>query len=331
MKNTINNHDFSEAGDTGLSTLLILQQLMETMTFELQCDVGIEVDLHPSDVFDLIGGSGTGGIAAILIGRLGLSVSEAIDVYKNELAPLLFGPFPTSKDEKQAATLALEATMQKIVAEFGGSGDLRLREPTSPRRSCKTFVLALTPHYLNDPVDLLRTYHARIPSLDMMIWQAMRATTSNRNRFLDVEINYSHCGVPYVGADYGRCNPIKVLLDEAHHLFRGPKIASVTCVGAGHGGIIALPSGSDDNPSEIMFRMARDCERDAMEISNRFDEGEKNEPGYNPYARLSVEQGMQTAGGLDYLVIERHTEAYLAFPFISKRIEAIVGRLTKPR
>ncbi|KAH8792253.1 hypothetical protein DL96DRAFT_427971, partial [Flagelloscypha sp. PMI_526] len=177
-----------EAGDTGLSTLLILRELMELMSHNLGEDVGTQFDLHPHEVFDLIAGSGTGGIAALLVGHLRLPVSAAIHLYCDRLAPLLFEPFPTSSDEKHAATLALEAAMQEIVANITTSADLQLQEPTSPTSSCKTFVLGLSPINMKYGIRL-RTYRSKCnESPNASIWQAMRATTSNRDRFLDIRI-----------------------------------------------------------------------------------------------------------------------------------------------
>ncbi|KAH8832454.1 hypothetical protein DL96DRAFT_1458304 [Flagelloscypha sp. PMI_526] len=319
----------SEAGDTGLSTLLILYELMERIAENLENDVGTRFSFHPHEVFDLIAGSGTGGIAALLLGRLGRSVSEAIEVYVNQLAPLLFGSLPASADEKQAATLTLEAKMQNIVKDFGKRDDLRLHEPASQMRSCKTFVLTLMPDNLDGALPVrLRTYKTRNPSPNPPIWQAMRATTSNRNRFLDVKIRGDY--VHYFGTDYGNANPIKALLDETRILFRGQKFASVTSIGAGHRSIIAMPNESHSNPSETMFQMARDCERDAYEVAVRFSDEQENEPEeYNPYARLSVEQGMQSVEGLDSGAIEAHTKQYLRHPETIRTIDAIVNRLSK--
>ncbi|KAH8832456.1 hypothetical protein DL96DRAFT_1522630 [Flagelloscypha sp. PMI_526] len=324
-----------EAGDTGLSTLFILQELMERMTKDLENDVGTRFDLQPSDVFDLIAGSGTGGIAALLVGRLGLSVADAIEVYCGRLAPILFGPLPASADDKQAATLDLEATMQKIVKDFGKREDLRLQEPASQVRSCKTFVLTHTPIHLNPGLPLrLRTYKSQNQSPNVMIWQAMRATTSNRNRFSDVEVddpvgNYSNRAF-YVGTDYGSGNPIKALLDETGTLFRGQKVASVTSIGAGRRNVITMQDESHSNPLETMFQMARDCDRDADEVAERFrDESKLNRD--NPYARLSVEQGIQTAGALDNGAILAHTNSYLISRETSLNLDTIVDRILRPR
>jgi predicted acylesterase/phospholipase RssA len=72
-------------GVRGLSSLLILQDLMENIAKEekrLHIRHNDNNDLpHPCDYFDLIGGTSTGGIIAILLGRLRLDVRECISIY----------------------------------------------------------------------------------------------------------------------------------------------------------------------------------------------------------------------------------------------------------
>ena len=64
-------------GIGGLSSLLILESLMDNI-HEIQ---GHDHNIEPWQVFDLIGGSGTGGLFAIMLGRLRMSVQECIDEY----------------------------------------------------------------------------------------------------------------------------------------------------------------------------------------------------------------------------------------------------------
>lgn len=59
-------------GVRGLSSLLILREIME--------EVGRRVKAHepalPCQYFDLIGGTGTGGLIAIILGRLRMVISR---------------------------------------------------------------------------------------------------------------------------------------------------------------------------------------------------------------------------------------------------------------
>ncbi|KAF9892053.1 hypothetical protein FE257_002459 [Aspergillus nanangensis] len=59
-------------GVRGLSTLHILKEVLES--------VGAERTPKPCEYFDIIGGSGSGGLIAILLGRLKLDIDECIDL-----------------------------------------------------------------------------------------------------------------------------------------------------------------------------------------------------------------------------------------------------------
>jgi patatin-like phospholipase/acyl hydrolase len=64
-------------GIRGLSELVILEEIMNRIKF----DLNIDGDLLPADFFDLIGGTSTGGLIAILLGRLRFSVPRARKEY----------------------------------------------------------------------------------------------------------------------------------------------------------------------------------------------------------------------------------------------------------
>jgi len=59
---------FDGGGVRGLSSLLILREIMETIERETDAD-GTPL---PCEYFDLIGGTGSGGLIAIMLGRLGM-------------------------------------------------------------------------------------------------------------------------------------------------------------------------------------------------------------------------------------------------------------------
>lgn len=68
-------------GVRGLSSLYILKQLMESINFENPP--------KPCEYFDLVGGTSTGGLIAIMLGRLQMTVDECIDAYR-EMSPKIF-------------------------------------------------------------------------------------------------------------------------------------------------------------------------------------------------------------------------------------------------
>lgn len=68
-------------GVRGLSSLMVLKQLMEA--------IDPQHPPKPCDYFDMIGGTSTGGLIAIMLGRMRLTVDECILAY-SELAPRVF-------------------------------------------------------------------------------------------------------------------------------------------------------------------------------------------------------------------------------------------------
>lgn len=119
----------------GLSSLYILRNLMEN----------IDPDAHelpkPWDYFDMIGGISTGGLIAIMLGRLEMSVDECIQAYtslseeifsKDSKSKLKFTFLGDIKSRFDAARLE-KATM-KILDKAGMNKDTLL---ASPEAKCK--------------------------------------------------------------------------------------------------------------------------------------------------------------------------------------------------
>lgn len=73
---------FDGGGIRALSQILILQELMLQVRLENKLDVTPE----PRDCFDFICGTEAGGLIAILLGRLGMSLAECEEVFR------AFGP-----------------------------------------------------------------------------------------------------------------------------------------------------------------------------------------------------------------------------------------------
>jgi predicted acylesterase/phospholipase RssA len=72
-------------GVRGLSSLMVLEDLMESIALEekrlKKRPVSDNTPLKPCDYFDLIGGTSTGGIIAVLLGRLQLDCRQCIQIY----------------------------------------------------------------------------------------------------------------------------------------------------------------------------------------------------------------------------------------------------------
>ncbi|KAL1993328.1 hypothetical protein VTN49DRAFT_3277 [Thermomyces lanuginosus] len=68
---------FDGCGPGGLANLILLAKIME----RIRVAKGLDYTPRPCECFDLIGGTSTGGIIAIMLGRLGMSVEECIEAY----------------------------------------------------------------------------------------------------------------------------------------------------------------------------------------------------------------------------------------------------------
>jgi patatin-like phospholipase/acyl hydrolase len=86
---------------------------------------------RPCEYFDMIAGTSTGGLIAILLGRLGLSVEECIQEYES-LAIKVFG-----KGKRRQAGTAFSATTLKdvirgLIKQKAGYNEVLLSGPQGP-------------------------------------------------------------------------------------------------------------------------------------------------------------------------------------------------------
>lgn len=103
-------------GIRGYSEIIIVEQLMLRVKHELE----LPTLPKPCDYFDLICGTSTGGIIAILLGRLRMSVKEVKDVYKELCKEIFSNPKKHVSEGKFSAT-NLETLMKKTIANCEAS------------------------------------------------------------------------------------------------------------------------------------------------------------------------------------------------------------------
>ncbi|KAF2676826.1 FabD/lysophospholipase-like protein [Lentithecium fluviatile CBS 122367] len=206
-------------GVRGLSELLVLQEVMRRIKHAKNLDK----EPLPCEYFDLIGGTSTGGLIALLLGRLKLSAESAKNAYL-ELAGTVFserkwkfqdGTFKASKLE--------EAIQQKVEQALGqGSKNARMIDPKDKDPRCKVFVCAVGAPDTAAAVGptLFRTYEVvRNRSDDCMIWEAGRATSAAPTFFKRIYIGNEGAKVAYLDAGLGYNNPISQVLNEALDVF----------------------------------------------------------------------------------------------------------------
>lgn len=215
-----------------MSSLVILDRIMR----RLQEKEALDELPRPCDYFDLITGTSTGGLIAILLGRLRMTTKEALDVY-DQVAGDIFcfknrkirhlNPWPFYN------ATALEDTVQRIVAQHTDS-DLMIHPGI---QKGKTFVCAVDAGML-EAAQRFRAYDLDDGDDDWLkdckIWEAARATTAAPMFFKDITIQGGSVAKRFVDAAVGYNNPTEELLDEAARVFyRTRKIGAVVSLGTG--------------------------------------------------------------------------------------------------
>lgn len=200
-------------GVRGLSSLLILRYIMKELGLKLKPQ---KPDLRPCDYFDLIGGTSTGGIIALMLGRLRMSVQECIDEY-TALSKQIFAKkrnVGSSKPTFYAEELeeALKTTIAKKIGNR--NAEAPLRDPLQ-EEACKTFVISLQNLQAKSP-QRLRTYPTG-NEVVCTIWQAARATSAASTYF--DSIKFGNPPVEWIDAGLGYNNPAEEVLDEAQELW----------------------------------------------------------------------------------------------------------------
>ncbi|RVD89309.1 uncharacterized protein DFL_000323 [Arthrobotrys flagrans] len=219
-------------GVRGLVTLRLLKAV-----FEKAC-----ITQHPYQVFDMIGGTSTGGLIAIMLGRLKMSLDECIAAYLKVMGKI----FPqTSKFEKCTKLSGdfydektLEDAIKEIVGQKLGDPEAQLLDKDldekNPDNDCKIFVMAVRADKVNNrgPV-FLRSYpnQVNMPEFpDIKVWEAARATSAAPAYFKPLSIG----GVELLDGGLGANNPLGWLWTEMLSVF-GPARPTSTFLTIGTG------------------------------------------------------------------------------------------------
>ncbi|GFF61692.1 putative Pfs, NB-ARC and TPR domain protein (JCVI) [Aspergillus udagawae] len=300
-------------GVRGLSSLYILKSIMDRLNH-----VRREHKLppvKPCEVFDLIGGTSTGGLIAIMLGRLEMDVDKCIDAY-SELAAAVFGeklsliPVNFKGDIRpQFDSAKLESAIQKMIEDSGASKQDLFNDGTE--RGCRTFVCTADRH--TKDIVRLRSYSlSHEPNIRATICQAALATSAATTFFEPVNIGDRSFADGGLGAN----NPVDEVEGEASNIWcpeTGDLKRLVKCfisIGTGNPGRQAFEDSIFKFLRQTLVQIATETENTERRFIARwarhFDE--------KRYFRFNVEQGLQKIGLEEYKkkgAIEAATEDYL--------------------
>ncbi|KAK0489807.1 FabD/lysophospholipase-like protein [Armillaria luteobubalina] len=306
-------------GIRDVSELFILEEIMK----RIQLRKTLPNTPGPCGYFDLIGGTSTGGLIAIMLGRLKMSTEEAPRSY-NKISSTVFwaeNTKPFYRDGKfKASTLVKE--IENVVRQAGHSSDQNLLD-AGARRDSKGNA------YVPSPLPKHRPHSLRQFRPDCKIWEAARATTTVPIFFKAIKIT-SGFGPDYVDAGLGINNTTKEVRDDAKDLF-GPnrRVGVLVSIGTGHPG----PSGFQQSkgiervlPLEfirVLQRITTDCENVADELAKEYRSGDT----YLRFNILHRAEGVSLDEWKKMSEIMAHTSSYLRGPDVSREIDRVVACL----
>ncbi|KAJ7033019.1 acyl transferase/acyl hydrolase/lysophospholipase [Mycena alexandri] len=317
-------------GIRGLSELLMIKEVMHRLMLEenkKRKTLGLaplDTLPKPCDHFDLIGGTSTGGIIALMLGRLRMDVDTAIMCY-DHLAKEVFSEVKRGLGDGKFKASKFEAVIKSTVAKMTGDSETPLLE--RGEAFCRTFVCARNAQNMNANIPVLfRTYDSHETHTGCKIWEAARATSAAPTFFKRIEIGRGQ--QHFIDGGLGSNNPSKVVLDEAKKVFPDRQIGCVVSIGTGQVGRISI-----DKPGffqrliptdviEALQGIATDCEAKHEEMLALFD----NSP--NTYFRLNVEQGMQNIKLSEWEKlsnVEAHTAQYMRRKEVEKTLTLLVN------
>ncbi|KAJ6499503.1 hypothetical protein DFH09DRAFT_1289964 [Mycena vulgaris] len=275
-------------GIRGLSMLIILEHLM----WKLKAAEDLPEIPRPCDYFDLIGGTSTGGLIALMLGRLRMSVKDAVKAY-GELSKEVFSDVKSQGSDGRFKASKLEKAIKRIVGARSASQDPEEGLKDTRENVCKTFVCTMNAANMSLPV-LFRTYDTTDhPAMDCTIWQAGRATSAAPTFFKQIEIGPPGMKEAFADGGMGQNNPLAALLSEAKVIFPDRQIACIISLGTGQPHTINISKPSllqrlfPLDVVEAIKGIATDCEKEHQFFAHHFDSVS------HVYFRFNVERGMQ--------------------------------------
>ncbi|KAF8967329.1 hypothetical protein BDZ97DRAFT_2073670 [Flammula alnicola] len=318
-------------GIRGVSELTILHEIMS----RVQARKGLAELPKPCDYFHLIGGTSTGGLISIMLGRLQMTTEQAMEKY-NLIAEKIF----SNKNRKLKAqdgtfkSTTLKEEIQKVVAGTfeGYTGEELMFDHSVANEMGKAFVCAVSADNMRF-ITRFRTYRVdKNQSSNCKIWEAARATTAAATFFKRIELaGVGGVKKPFLDAGIKCNNPVVEVREEARQIFGdGRKLGVLVSLGTGQPGTIGLKKPDAFQkllPTELIDTLksvATDCEAVADALTTQFI----THPSV--YFRFNVTHGAGEVSLEEWKMIGTiiaHTESYLRDAQVSAHVDSVVSHL----
>ncbi|EJP60972.1 protein kinase subdomain-containing protein [Beauveria bassiana ARSEF 2860] len=300
-------------GVRGLSTLFILKGIMARLNHERK-----KSDLpsaKPCEVFDLVGGTSTGGLIAIMLGRLEMDVDECISTYidlmkrvfdkKSSWLPVSLG----GNVKAQFDSKKLRSAVEQAINQSGASPQDRFNDGQS--RGCRVFVCAAA----KETSDITRLRSYDLPgktSIEATILDAALATSAATRFFDPVRIGARQ----FVDGALGANNPVEQVEREASDIWCAdtaelmPQVKCFLSVGTGHPGKKAI----EDNMVKLLSKTLVGMVTETEQTEARFIARWRQHYDLKRYFRFNVDHGLEGVGLEEFDqqgTMEAATESYL--------------------
>ncbi|KAJ6120164.1 protein kinase subdomain-containing protein [Penicillium sp. IBT 18751x] len=306
-------------GVRGLSSLYILKSIIDRLNHARQQTQLPPV--KPCEVFDLIGGTSTGGLIAIMLGRLEMDVDQCIDAY-SDLTAAVFGkklhsiPINFKGDiTARFDSATLESAIQKVIEDNGFSKQDLFNDGTGFKdgttHGCKTFVCTADRH--TKEIIHLRSYSlSHEPDIRTTIYQAALATSAATTFFEPVIIGDRSFADGGLGAN----NPVDEVEGEATNIWcpetgdLKPQVKCFISIGTGNPGKKPF----EDNALKFLGQTVVQIATETENTERRFIARWAKHFDDKRYFRFNVEHGLQEIGLEEYRkkgAMKAATEGYL--------------------
>ncbi|KAI9863870.1 MAG: hypothetical protein M1813_003522 [Trichoglossum hirsutum] len=321
-------------GVRGLSTLYILKGLMTRLNDERKDSQLPHV--KPCEIFDLIGGTSTGGLIAIMLGRLEMDIDECIEAYRGLMKTVfekrrsLLSLRLNGNIKAQFSSKALETAIKQVISSREG---VLVNDPFESKvdaeipQNCKVFVCTVAKE--TNQITRLKSY--RNPgqfSNNPTIWEAALATSAAPTFF-----DLAQIGVrKYADGALGANNPVCEVEDEASNIWcertrkLEPLVKCFISIGTGDPGLTPIQDRSWKFLTETVVKIATETKQTAERFTGRW--------GVERYFRFNVQQGLQSIGLAEYMqeaTIDAATCGYLEEHEVKRRVQECVANLRQKK
>ncbi|KAH8727730.1 acyl transferase/acyl hydrolase/lysophospholipase [Phaeosphaeriaceae sp. PMI808] len=319
-------------GVRGLATLYILRRTMNEVNFERK-KTGLGPK-EPHEIFDLMGGTSTGGLIAIMLGRLRMSVETCITQYIKLMTCIferrenrsIISAFGRVKPRFSAQ--ALSDAIKEVIEVSGHSVNEKFEEPEMP--NCKVFVCAC--FQKTGAITRLRSYATAVSDYSPTILEAALATTAAPTYFSSAAIDGSN----FVDGALGANNPVIHVEQEARDIWCRdtgdikPLVKCFVSIGTGRPGNRSVADKGFKHLVETLKKESSETEGTNQEFESRWREY----MACGRCFRFNVTKGLEDVRLAEYKerpLIQQATSTYLDERETTMRLNECASNLRKKK